>query len=109
MRKCLLLLVLCFFAQAAAVHAQHMRFLPPAGERGTTGEPLPLPLVKIGKRVLQLAAGGLIFDQNNRTIVHAHLPVNVDVLYTRDPPGQVQRIYILTDEEKARLNAAGKR
>jgi hypothetical protein len=109
MRKCLLLLVLCFFAQAAAVHAQHMRFLPPAGERGTTGEPLPLPLLKIGKRVLQLAAGGLIFDQNNRTIVHAQLPVNADVLYTRDQAGQVQRIFILTAEEKARLQAAGKR
>jgi hypothetical protein len=109
MRKCLLLLVLCFAIQAAAVHAQQMRFLPPAGERGRTGEPLPLPLVKIGSRVLQLAAGGLIFDQNNRTIVHAHLPVNVDVLYTRDASGQVPRIYILSDEEKARLAAAGKR
>jgi hypothetical protein len=109
MRKCLLLLVLCFAIQAAAVHAQQMRFLPPAGERGRTGEPLPLPLVKIGKRVLELAAGGLIFDQNNRTVVHAHLPVNADVLYTRDQAGQVQRIFILTDDEKAALKAAGKR
>ncbi|MDB5863731.1 MAG: hypothetical protein JWO70_1537 [Betaproteobacteria bacterium] len=109
MRKCLLLLVLCFVAQTAAVHSQPFRFLPAAGERGRTGESLPLPVVKIGRRVLELAPGALIFDQNNRTLVHAQLPVNAEVLYTRDQAGQVQRVYILTEEEKARLAAAGKR
>ena len=79
-----------------------MRFLPP-GERGVTGENLPLPHVKIDKRVLRLAPGGVIFDRNNRTIVHQHLPAGADVLYTRDQAGDVMRIYLLTDDEKARL------
>ena len=100
MRKCLLLLALCLLPAAAA--AQHLRFLPP-GELGRTGETRLFPEVRIDKRVLRLTPGGVIFDRNNRTIVHQHLPVGADVLYTRDQAGDVQRIYILTDEEKVRL------
>jgi hypothetical protein len=103
MRKYLLLLALFFICEAAG--AQPFRFLPPAGERGRTGEGLPLPDVKIDRRVLRLGPGALIFDQSNRSVVHGQLPVGADVFYTRDLGGNIQRIYILTDEEKARLTA----
>ncbi len=86
-----------------------MRFLPADAELGRTGDSQPLPLVRIGNRQLRLAPGGIIFDQHNRSIVHAHLPVNADILYTRNQGGDIQRLYILTDQEKIRLQQAGKR
>ena len=108
MRKCLLSLLLCtFFAVGSgALEAQslQLRFLPEKGERGRLGEAQALPLVKIGSRVLRLAPGGLIFDQSNRTIVHASLPPGADVLYTRDQNGDIQRMYILTAQERAALD-----
>ena len=103
MRKSLLLLGLLIACQTA--QAQFVRFLPPVGERGKTGETLPLPDVKIDRRVLRLAPGGVIVDQNNRTILHAHLPVGAEVFFTRTQTGDIQRIYILTAEEQARLKA----
>ena len=108
MRKCLLWLLLSgvLAAGAGAPQAQllQLRFLPEKGERGRLGEKQSLPLVKIGSRVLKLAPGGLIFDQHNRTIVHANLPSGADILYTRDQSGDIQRIYILTDQERAALD-----
>ena len=80
-----------------------MRQLP-AGELATLREPQPLPLVKLDRRVMRLAPGGRIYDKENRTIVHAQLPPNAPVLYTKDQNGDVQRIYILTPEEQARLS-----
>ena len=103
MRKSLLLLTLLLTCQLAP--AQFVRFLPPAGERGKTGESLPLPDVKIDRRVLRLAPGGVIVDQNNRSILHAHLPVGAEVFYTRNQAGDIQRMYILTADEQARLRA----
>ena len=103
MRKSLVLLTLYLTCTAAA--AQSLRALPPAGERGKTGTSLPLPEVQIDRRVLRLAPGAVIFDQSNRTLVHAHLPVGADVFFTRNQGGDVQRIYILTPDEIARLKA----
>ncbi len=99
MRKSLLLLILCAaWATSATIQAQLIqnRFLPAHGERGRLGEAQALPLVKIGSRTLRLAPGGVIFDQNNRTIIHAHLPAGAEILYTRD-------------QERERLARAGKR
>ena len=112
MRKPLLLLSFCLALQSfAAAHAQllQQRPLPANGERGRIGAPQPLPLVQIGNRVLRLAPGGVIYDQQNRSIVHAHLPAGADVFYTRDVNGEMQRIYILTPDEQSRLTRAGKR
>ena len=97
------------FTSVATVYAQVMRLLPANGERGKTGASQPLPHVTIGSRVLRLAPGGVIYDQQNRSIIHAHLPVAAEVLYTKDQSGDIQRIYILTDQEQARLAQAGKR
>jgi hypothetical protein len=109
MRKYLLLLTLYGLIASGGAHAQHVRVLPAQGERGTLGENQQLPLVKIGAKVLRLAPGGVIYDQSNRSIVHAHLPAAADVLYTKDLNGDIQRIYILTEQERTRLDRAGKR
>ena len=85
-----------------------MRLLPVDGQRGTVGATRPLPEVTIGSRVLRLAPGAIIYDQNNRSIMAANLPRGADILYTRDKTGNVMRIYILTDLEKARLASLGK-
>ena len=109
MRKYLLLLTFYSLFAGASAHAQQMRILPAQGERGTLGESQPLPLVKIGSRVLRLAPGGVIYDQSNRFIVHAHLPPDAAVFYTKNANGDIQRIYILTEQEQALLDRAGKR
>src|SRR5688572_7256143 len=109
MRKYLLLLTLSGLVAMGSAYAQHVRMLPAQGERGTLGENQPLPLVKIGSKVLRLAPGGVIYDQSNRSIVHAYLPAAANVLYTKDLNGHIQRIYILTEQEQARLDRAGKR
>ena len=97
------------WAGSATAQFISQRFLPAQGERGRLGEAQPLPMVKIGNRVLRMAPGAVIYDQQNRSILHAHLPQNADVYFTKDPAGNVMRVYILTEQERARLDAAGKR
>ena len=109
MHKYLLLLTLYGLVAIGSAYAQHVRMLPAQGERGTLGENQPLPLVKIGGKVLRLAPGGVIYDQSNRSIVHANLPAAAAVLYTKDLNGDIQRMYILTEQEQVRLDRAGKR
>jgi hypothetical protein len=104
----LLVLVLAWAVSASAQFISQ-RFLPAQGERGRLGEPQPLPMVKIGNRVLRMAPGAVIYDQQNRSILHAHLPQSADVYFTKDPAGNVMRVYILSEQERARLDAAGKR
>jgi hypothetical protein len=110
MRKAYALLCLALMG-TGPVGAQFIsqRFLPPEGERGRLGEAQPLPMVKIGNRVLRLAPGAVIFDQQNRSIVPAHLPQGAEVYFTKDLMGSVLRVYILTEQERARLDAARKR
>jgi hypothetical protein len=105
MRKILLLLVLSTsVAMPALLWPQpsqaQSRQLPVNGKRGVTGAQLPLPQVVIGRNTLQLAPGGLIFDSNNRTIVHASLPAGADVWYQLNSIGQIQRMYILRPNEQ---------
>jgi hypothetical protein len=104
----LLLCMALIWAGSASGQFISQRFLPEKGERGRLGEPQPLPMVKIGSRVLRLAPGAVIYDQQNRSILHTQLPPGADVYFTRDTAGNVLRVYILTDQERERL-AAGKR
>lgn len=85
--------------------AQQVRFLPPNGKRGITGNSLPLPQVAIGRDTRMMAPGALIFDAFNRTIVHGSLPVGADVWYQINDQNQITRIYILRPEEQARLDS----
>lgn len=95
-------------AVAGASVAQVLRSLPANGKRGITGEQRQLPAIVIGSQTMKLSPGGIIFDQNNRTILHQSLPANADVVYQLDMHGDIQRLYILTSEERARLDQAKK-
>lgn len=118
MRNILLLLGLSVFLTTAGVGTllwpqqagaqQQIRQLPANGKRASTGDLLPLPQVVLGRETLTLAPGGLIFDTNNRTILHQSLPPGSDVWYQLNNIGQVQRIYILRSEEQARLDGEKK-
>jgi hypothetical protein len=111
-RKLLLLLTfLCFLPVATPTAAQFIqqRFLPANGVRGVVGEPQVFPMVKIGSRTLRLSPGARIYDRSNRTIVHAQLPPGAEVLYSTDQAGDIQRMYILSDDELVRLRQAGRR
>lgn len=86
-----------------------LRQLPANGKRGELGAPLPLPMIQVGKEVLRVAPGGVIYDQANRAIVHAALPPEADVWYTTDVRGEVQRLYVLTPDERAMLDRKARR
>ena len=110
MRKILLLLKLfvlvVIFSATQISSAQVQRLLPANGKRGVTGEQRALPVVIINGEAAKLAPGGIIFDDSNRTILHQNLPRNADVLFQLDMNGDIQRMYILTPEERARLDQA---
>ena len=112
MRKILLLLKLFVLAGVLIVaqssYAQVQRMLPANGKRGVTGEQRPLPMVVINRTEAKLAPGAVIFDTNNRTILHQNLPANADVWFQPDLAGNILRIYILTPDERARLDQAKK-
>ena len=89
---------------AGIVHAQ-FRTLPPAVKRATVGDrPQVLPYVELGGKVLRLAPGGVIYDQNNRTLVHGALPPGANVAFTTDMHGDIARIFILTPQEQSQLD-----
>ncbi len=90
--------------------AQMQRLLPANGKLGQVfGQQQQYPMVQINREVLRLAPGGVIVDQNNRFIVHGALPPQAEVLYVVDNRGDISRIIILTPDELARLEHAGKR
>lgn len=81
-----------------------LRTIPPNAKRATVGQPQALPYVELSGKVVKLAPGGVIFDENNRTIVHNALPQGAVVAVTPAMNGDVARIYILTPAERAQLN-----
>ncbi len=102
MRKILLFLILVVLAGSA--FGQLSRTLPAKLLRGIVGEQQPLPMVTISGKSLKLAPGGVIFDENNRTIVHGALRPGAAVAYTVDMNGDVGRIYVLTPAEQQMLD-----
>lgn len=101
MHKLLAISIATLLLAASVAHAQ-MRTFPPKAKRATVGQQQsPLPYVNLGGTMLKLAPGGVIYDQNNRTIVHNALPPGADVVYALDMNGDVGRIYILTPREQA--------
>jgi hypothetical protein len=110
MRKSLLLLLFSFACiGSAGAQAQVVRALPEKAERGTLGENQPFPQVTIGGEMRRLAPGATIYDQQNRSVVQGQLPSNTDIVFTKDQNGDVLRIYILTEQEKVRLDQAPRR
>jgi len=102
LRRWMAIVAVCFFAVNTA-QAQ-MRAIPANAKRAVVGqEQYPLPYINIGGHRLKLAPGGVIYDQNNRTIIHAALPPGADVAVVPDMNGDVGRIYILTPQEQAQF------
>jgi len=87
-------------AWIAASHAQLPRTLPANGKLGElVGQQQPFPLLQINDKIVRLAPGGRIHDQNNRTILHTFLPERATVLFVEDMNGDVSLVYILRPEE----------
>ena len=105
MRRGLWILALAV-AFAAASHAQMPRQLPANGKLGELIGPHPFPLVQINSKVLRLAPGGRIVNEQNRTIVHGDLPQQAQVYYLEDMNGDISRIYLLRPEELDSLQRA---
>ena len=103
MRRLLAILMLAVgFAAPGA--AQVQRLLPNNGKLGVVyGQQHQYPTVRIDSTLMRLAPGGLILDQENRSILHAYLPAQAPVLYVLDSQGSVTRIVILRPDELARL------
>ncbi len=80
------------------------RTLPQGAKIGRTGNPQPLPMVMIDGNLLKLAPGGVIYDENNRTILHSQLPAGVRVAYSFELGGDILRIYILSASELAPID-----
>ena len=104
MHHLLRLLIVASLLLAGTGYAQ-LRTLPANAKRATTGtQPYVLPYIELGGKVVRLAPGGVIYDQNNRSIVHGALPAGADVAFTTDMRGDIARIYILTPQEQAQLD-----
>ena len=102
-RKLLALTIATFLLLAGVAHAQ-VRTLPAEAKRATVGQQqYALPYIDFGDTKVKLAPGGIIFDENNRTIVHNALPPGANVVYTTDVNGDIGRIYILTPQEQAQF------
>ena len=100
------LLAILMFAVgfAAPSAAQVQRLLPNNGKLGVVyGQQHQYPTIRIDSTLLRLAPGGVILDQENRSILHAYVPTQAPVLYVLDNQGSVTRIVILRPDELARL------
>ena len=97
-------------AIATASHAQVQRLLPANGKLGElVGQRHQFPLVQLNNKVVRLAPGALIYDRDNRTILHNQLPPYSKVLFVADRGDQIVRIYLLRPDELARLERTLKR
>ena len=99
---CRLLVCLLFLnvLGASSVCAQ-LRTLPQNAQFASVGAPQPLPFIELNDKMVRLAPGGIITDENNRSILHGALPPGVRVAYTVELSGDISRIYILTAQEQA--------
>ena len=103
MHKLLAIILTAFLLANGIAHAQ-LRTIPANAKRATVGQAqYALPYINLDGAMIKLAPGGVIYDQNNRTVVHNALPQGAVVGYTLDMNGDVARIYILTPQELARL------
>lgn len=104
-----ILIVISFLAAwgLASASAQLLRQFPANAKPGELGAARhAYPLIEINGKLLRLAPGGLIFDRENRTIVHGALPPLAPILFVEDGTGQIVRIYLLRPEEAARFERA---
>ena len=94
-------------AVATTSYAQLTRKLPDNGKLGElVGQQHLYPQVQINGKVLRLAPGARIFDENNRTLLHVYLPQHAYVLFVEDMNGDLSRVYILRPDELEQLKRA---
>ena len=92
---------------AATSHAQMSRQLPANGKLGDLTGPQPFPLVQIDSKVMRLAPGARIYNEDNRIIVHSYLPQQARVYFVQDAMnGDILRIYLLRPSELESLQRA---
>jgi len=60
---------------------------------------LNYPFVKVDDRVLRLAVGGRIYNEQNLIIMPGTAPASANVLYRTDVNGEISHLWILTDDE----------
>lgn len=101
---CLLMLTVAGSIVATSALAQ-LRTLPQNAKFARTGDAQPLPFVKLNGKIVKLAPGGVIYNENNRSIVHSALPPGARVAFTLDLSGDIGRIYILTAQEQAKAGS----
>jgi hypothetical protein len=104
-RRALIKLSATLFAApllAALPARAQFRTIPAQAKRATVGQQrYPLPYLDLSGSAVRLAPGGVIYDQNNRTIVHNALLPGSEVAVMRDMNGDVGRVYVLTPQEQA--------
>ena len=57
------------------------------------------PFVKVDDRVLRLAVGSRIYNEQNLIIMSGTAPARANVLYRTDMNGEISHLWILTDDE----------
>ena len=78
----------------------------PDAPKELIGQQQAFPLLQINNKILRLAPGGRIIDEQNRTIVHGSLPQQASVLFVEDMNGDISRIYLLRPDELERIKQA---
>jgi hypothetical protein len=63
-------------------------------------------VIELNGKPALLSAGAQIRDPDNRLVLPASLTEKVDVGYTLDGAGQVHRVWILSERERAMLPKA---
>jgi hypothetical protein len=98
LRSALAALILASAATGAL--AQQLRPIPMDAKRGQMRH-LETMQVEVNGERMQLAPGAQIRDRANMIVLPGALPSGSLVKYTRDPQGQIARVWILTPQEAA--------
>jgi hypothetical protein len=98
-------LVAAILATVAGSVLAQLRAIPQEAKRGRMSHVESLQVEVNGER-MQLAPGAQIRDLSNLLVLPAALPPNSLVKYTRDPQGNVARVWILTPQEAAQPDAS---
>jgi|SoiMethySBSTD1v2_1073268.scaffolds.fasta_scaffold218924_2 hypothetical protein len=97
-----ILLVVLFAAYCAAAAAQ-LRTIPDEAKRGVMSH-IEVMTVNLNGQAVELSAGVLIRDAENRIIVPVSLPPDSVVKYQLDAESRIRRVWILTPDEAAQTD-----
>jgi len=103
MKNLLLTLLASMLALACATQAGAERNFPEQAKRGDMTA-YQYPSMKIGDNVYRLSPGSRIFNYNNLIIMPASLETQAaPVMYMLDTRGDLSSIWLLTEDEAARI------